>query len=115
MILPILLSLAPVCSAVDGDTIRCGSERVRLIGIDAPELHDCRKGRVCVPGDGQASKRSLEALIDGKRLTIERHGRDRWGRTLAYVWANGANLSCVQIRRKMAVYVPKWNTGGRGC
>lgn len=54
-------------------------------------------------------------IAEGKRLTIERHGRDRYGRTLAYVWANGANLSCVQIRRKMAVYVPKWNTGGRGC
>lgn len=26
------------CRAVDGDTLRCGQERVRLLGIDAPEM-----------------------------------------------------------------------------
>ena len=26
------------CTVVDGDPLRCGSERVRLLGIDAPEL-----------------------------------------------------------------------------
>jgi endonuclease YncB( thermonuclease family) len=35
-----MLLIAPlaVCVAVDGDTLRCGSERVRLLGIDAPEI-----------------------------------------------------------------------------
>jgi endonuclease YncB( thermonuclease family) len=26
------------CHAIDGDTLRCGEERIRLVGIDAPEL-----------------------------------------------------------------------------
>lgn len=59
MILPLLLSL----TVVDGDTIRLGKERIRLLGIDAPETHPCRQGRVCVPGDGQASKRNLERVL----------------------------------------------------
>ena len=30
------------CRAVDGDTLRCGAERVRVVGLDAPELHGAR-------------------------------------------------------------------------
>jgi micrococcal nuclease len=36
MIAALFLCLAPV--AVDGDTLRCGGDLVRLIGIDAPEM-----------------------------------------------------------------------------
>lgn len=27
-----------VCTVIDGDTIRCGAERVRIMGLDAPEI-----------------------------------------------------------------------------
>jgi endonuclease YncB( thermonuclease family) len=50
------------CSVTDGDTIRCGDERIRLLGIDAPELPGhCRSGRNCAPGDPYASTSSLTA------------------------------------------------------
>jgi endonuclease YncB( thermonuclease family) len=40
------------CTVTDGDTIRCNGERIRLLGIDTPELPGhCRKGRDCVSGD----------------------------------------------------------------
>lgn len=97
---------------VDGDTLRLDSERVRLLGVDAPEIHGCRQGRVCVPGDGQASKRSLEAMMGG-RISVQRVGHDRYGRTLAQVYVNGRNVACEQIRRGQAVYVAKWDNGGR--
>ncbi|MCG7349276.1 thermonuclease family protein [Sphingomonas sp. ACRSK] len=97
--------------AIDGDTLRCGRERIRLLGIDAPELPGhCRSGRRCAKGDPQASKESLAAAIEGK-ATIERRGRDRYGRTLARVRVNGVDLSCYQLRAKAAAYVPKWDTG----
>src|ERR1700712_1173347 len=49
------------CRVVDGDTLRCGNERVRLLGIDAPELPGhCRIGRACAPGDPYASTASLQ-------------------------------------------------------
>ena len=68
-----VLTLA--CSVTDGDTIRCGDERIRITGIDAPETRACRTGRTCVPGDGQASKRALEAVVNGASLSIVRLGR----------------------------------------
>jgi hypothetical protein len=99
------------CRATDGDTIRCGDERIRLLGIDAPELAGhCRRGRVCAPGDGQASKRSLERLIaDPVRVT--RYGRDRYGRTLAVVYAGKVNTSCRQLEQKQAIYRRDWDNG----
>ena len=29
------------CTVTDGDTVRCNGERIRLLGIDAPELPGC--------------------------------------------------------------------------
>jgi micrococcal nuclease len=67
------------CSVADGDTIRCGDERVRLLAIDAPELPGhCKGSRVCAPGDPYASTDSLRQAMTGD-LTIDRVGEDRYG------------------------------------
>lgn len=105
------LLFAVAMTVVDGDTIRVNGERIRLLGIDAPEIHGCRKGRVCVQGDGQASKRSLGALIRGP-VTLRRVGTDRYGRTLAQVYVAGRNVACEQVKRGQAAYVAKWDDGG---
>lgn len=95
--------LAAQCVAVDGDTLRCGRERIRLVGIDAPEMPGhCRRGRRCTPGDPYAAKRSLEAGLSG-RLRIDRVGYDRYGRTLARVSGARGDLSCRQLRSGTAV------------
>ena len=102
------------CYAVDGDTLRCGSARVRLLGIDAPELPGhCQLGRACAPGDPFASTRALQrAIADGVR--IERVGQDRYGRTLALVAnARGDDLSCEQLRGRLAIYVQRWDNSGQ--
>lgn len=109
-----MLSLFLACTlvAVDGDTLRCGRERIRLLGIDAPEMAGhCRVGRRCAPGDPLASKRSLQRALRG-RATIRRFGQDHYGRTLATVSVNGQDLSCYQIRAGAAVYKPHWDNGG---
>lgn len=101
------------CVATDGDTLRCGSERIRLLGVDAPELPGhCRRGRVCAPGDPHASKVGLGDALAGP-LTIERVGRDRYGRTLALVAGAGGDLSCRQLARGYAIYRADWDDGSR--
>lgn len=116
VLLAFLLSLSPpmYCTVTDGDTIRCGDERVRLLGINAPELPGhCRRGRECVKGDGLASKRSLERLVSGRPVQLERYGRDRYNRTLAYAFVDGVNLSCAQIKNGGAIYKAEWDDGKR--
>lgn len=104
---------------VDGDTIRAGSEPIRLLGIDAPD--DPRNGRcrpypkpgaICDKGRSVAAAESLREAIT-PRMEIERVGRDRYGRTLAVALSSKANLSCWQLRRGQAVYHPEWDNGGR--
>lgn len=108
--LPEAEPLAAPCTATDGDTLRCGEERVRLLGIDAPETAGhCREGRICVPGDPIAATRSLRNAIEGQPLAIRRIGKDRYGRTLALVSAGGVDLSCHQLAGGHAVYVEKWD------
>jgi len=83
---------------VDGDTLRCAGERVRLLGIDAPELPGhCRKGRRCVRGDAAAATEHLRRLTKGKRVTCEWDRRDRYGRPLARCSAGGTDLSCAML------------------
>lgn len=102
-----------VCSVTDGDTIRCGDERIRLLAIDAPEMPGhCRRGRACAPGDPYESKASLEDALTGE-LTIDRVGEDRYGRTLARVAGDKGDLSCWQIERGHAIYKADWDNGLR--
>jgi endonuclease YncB( thermonuclease family) len=112
MLLALALA-ASGCTATDGDTLRCGEERIRLTGIDAPELHGCQpRGRRCAPGDGRASRRVLAALINGQQLRIVRLGKDRFGRTLAAVFAGKTNLACAQLRAGQAIYRADWDDRG---
>ncbi len=102
------------CTATDGDTLRCGDERVRLVGIDAPELPGhCRRGRNCAAGDPWASKAALDAMVRGRWVRLERQGEDRYGRTLAFAWAGNRSLNCAQLASGNAIYIAKWDVAGR--
>lgn len=101
------------CRVTDGDTIRCGLERIRFLGIDAPELPGhCRTGRNCALGDPYASTASLKEAMTGA-IRIERFGIDRYGRTLGSVTSDHGNLSCWQLNHGQAVYRAAWDDDRR--
>ena len=103
-----------VCSSphvVDGDSIRCGKVRLRLLGIDAPELGACprhRRGQ-CASGDGEASKQSLRRAVENQTLRYSVVGYDRFGRSVVMAWAGRENLSCWQLKSGQAYYKPGWD------
>ena len=104
-----------VCEAPragDGDSISCRSSRLRLVGIDAPEISQCRRGRQCVAGNGQASKQSLARGLRMGPIRYRQIRIDRYGRTIAAVYAGSTNLSCYQLRNGGAEYVARWDTSG---
>lgn len=96
---------------VDGDSLRCGKLRLRLLGIDAPELGPCPKHRTgtCAPGDGDISKRSLEQAVRSGPFRYRVVSRDRFGRSVVMAWAGGNNLSCWQLQAGQARYKPGWD------
>lgn len=75
-----------VVRVTDGDTIvvrgEGAEERVRLFGIDAPEMNYGRGRPDC--GAREATE-ALRGRLDGKRVRLERRGKDDYGRTLAIV------------------------------
>lgn len=99
--------LVAVLRVVDGDTLWVDGpeERVRLIGIDAPEV-DWHGGRAECYGD--EAGRFMQDLLLGKRVRLEldREERDRFGRTLAYVYLeDGRMVNVLLVRRGFAQVV----------
>lgn len=85
----------------DGDTFSLTvdgvPERVRLIGIDAPEVGECQSDR---------STALLEdLLLDASDIVLvpDSTDRDRYGRLLRYVEADGVSVNEVLVRAGLAL------------
>lgn len=84
--------LEPV-QVVDGDTLRIGDTRIRLHGIDAPELNQtCATPRGEVWACGRWSKAHLAALLRDEQPVCNDLGRDRYGRMLARCAVGGKDI-----------------------
>jgi micrococcal nuclease len=94
---------ALVVQVVDGDTlVLAGGIKVRVLGIDAPELE--RDGH---PADFLAHKAKAAltelALDRTVSLSYDRLRYDHYGRLLAYVWLSDHNLvNAALVRRGLA-------------
>jgi endonuclease YncB( thermonuclease family) len=87
-----------VVGITDGDTIRVlddqrTSYRIRFMGIDAPESRQAF---------GNASRRSLAAMVAGKAVTVEWEKLDRYGRVVGKVSVNGRDVCLEQVKTGMA-------------
>lgn len=68
---------------VDGDTAWVDGEKIRISGIDAPEIEGkCSYERSLA----QRAKHRLSELLSSEPFAVARAGRDRYGRTLATVY-----------------------------
>jgi endonuclease YncB( thermonuclease family) len=94
---------------IDGDTLDCRGQRIRLYGIDAPEMPGhCKRGRRCTPGDPYAAKDYLFSLTRASRVTCRSVEGDIYGRTVARCKADDKDLSCAMVKAGHAVkrYAP---------
>jgi len=78
----------------DGDSLTVGAERIRILGVDTPEIA-CQCERECRAA--RDAKAFTEKAISSGRVEIERTGRDRYGRTLARVYVDGNDLAALII------------------
>jgi micrococcal nuclease len=84
---------------IDGDTVIISTgERLRYIGINAPEVGD---------NPAPLALEAMEAnrrLVEGKTVRLERDASntDRFGRLLRYVWINGQMINREMVRLGLA-------------
>ena len=71
---------------VDGDTLIVGGERVRLIGMDAPESVKPDSPVECYGPEASAALKRLLPRRTQVLLEYDLDRLDQYGRTLAYVW-----------------------------
>ncbi|WP_233249153.1 thermonuclease family protein [Desulfobulbus oligotrophicus] len=92
-----------VVGVTDGDTLRVvieGQEvKIRLYGIDAPE-----SGQAF----GKASQQALKQITSGRQISIKVLDRDRYGRLVALVFADGANVNEAMVASGFAWAYPQY-------
>jgi endonuclease YncB( thermonuclease family) len=86
---------------VDGDTLKYEGETIRLVDIDTPESFRSRCEHELVLA--LEAKARLRQLVDAGPLTIERTGKDRYGRTLARVLVAGREVGDTLLREGKAL------------
>ena len=86
---------------VDGDTFSLAGEKIRLVGIDAPESFNSRCEREL--DLGLKAKQGLRQLLDEGSIELDRDGKDRYGRTLALVFVDGRDIGAAMIREGFAL------------
>ncbi|WP_225008835.1 thermonuclease family protein [Novosphingobium percolationis] len=106
------LASAALCASPavhDGDTIRCGAERIRIANIDAPELPDspkCQDYRRayawCDYRAGNRARIALQGFLRGGSVKVQRLGTDKYGRMLARVTVNGKDAGDYLVRLGLA-------------
>jgi micrococcal nuclease len=94
---------------IDGDTIELdGGEKVRLVGIDTPELTESRKSVLLF---AQMAQLFMQSLLEGKRVRLEydQDRTDKYGRTLAYIFLeDGTFVNAAAVQQGYAFAYVKY-------
>lgn len=95
--------LRGVATVSDGDSLRVNGRRVRIEGIDAPEIgQSCRRGET-IWDCGAEARRRLMLLTGGTTTHCRLHGRDRYGRELGICETGGRDIGREMVLSGLAV------------
>ena len=103
------ISFADNLKIIDGNTIILNGEKIRFLGIDAPELK-----QTCIKNDQE-----VECGVSARMLLVKKignnipkcisEGKDIYKRTLAECFVNGKSLSKFLIRNGYAFAYRKYS------
>ena len=97
-------------TVTDGDSLKRGSQRIRLYGIDAPEL-----GQKCLDQAGNSYRRGAEArrilnnLIGSREISCDIIETDRYQRDVARCRVDSVELNREMVRLGWAVAYHRQN------
>jgi endonuclease YncB( thermonuclease family) len=92
----------------DGDTLRCGQDRIRLFGVDAPEV---RRGSAAAEPLAYEARDLLVELTRG-RVGCRVVTQDRYGRSVALCWSSASpDINAAMIRSGLTT---EWRAYSKG-
>ena len=106
---------------IDGDTVHINSKKIRLEGIDAPEIRQqCQKVFLKISAIigfsfkknyscGVISKKKLVDKINKSQINCISSGRDRYKRYLATCYKDKINLNKWMVRNGLAVAYKRYS------
>lgn len=101
---PVPAPLTGSARAVDGDTIRLGDTRVRLLGIDAPELAQfCSDQNGVQWSCGARARDIMSSLLAGGSTACRPSGHDKYGRVLAHCGAGDEDIGAAMVGAGLAI------------
>jgi len=90
--------------AADGDSLTVQGDRVRLLGIDAPELDQlCWTAAGAEWPCGRAARAELVERLANGPVECQPEGKDKYGRTLARCVVSGADLGAHMVGHGLAL------------
>lgn len=101
---PPLPPLAGTARASDGDSFRLGDDRIRLLGIDAPELaQDCDTANGGKWACGRMARNRMAALLSGGSVDCQPEDRDQYDRLLATCRIGNTDIAAVMVAEGLAI------------
>ncbi len=98
-------------SVVDGDTLATGGDRLRIFGIDAPEMaQSCERGGAAY-ACGSRAREAMGAILGRGMVSCEQRDTDRYGRRVVRCHnAEGADIGAELVRQGWAVAFRRYST-----
>lgn len=103
--------IAGAARVVDGDTLEVRGEKLRLLGIDAPEMAQTCEADGQQVRCGKLAAEHLDELIGSRTLNCAVEGRDRYGRGLARCQAGGRDVAEAMTRDGWAMSDRRYSDG----
>ena len=103
---------------IDGDTIKIKNKKIRLHGIDAPEIKQlCQRTFLSIfifsfqenYKCGEISKKKLEKYVKNNIIKCKVEGKDRYKRILGTCYKNTININSRMVRNGYAVAYKKYS------
>lgn len=95
----------------DGDSLKIKGQRIRLLGIDAPELHQyCRKGDKTY-ACGEMAKDYLYELINRRAVRCHWIKRDKYQRILGRCFVDDLDLNRQMVAAGWAIDYSSFSDG----
>ena len=95
-------SISGIPHVIDGDTLAVGGTRIRIWGIDAPEMDTWQ---------GKQARGFLINKLAGRNVTCVKTGQRSYGRIVAKVYADGEDIAWWLVNAGHAVDWPQFSGG----